>query len=448
MVINLFKPPAFRLGGWLAAWMLLAAGLASAQDALRYSLAGDAMAEAQRQQILTPQPYTFKSGDFRLLVVPSLEVDYNDNVTLVKTDAQSDFILKPLLQMTGSYPISLQNLLFFDIGLGYNEYLEHGQYSALQVNSDSQLSLDMRIKDFLINFHERFSFYEDPGAEASLAGTGQYGTFMNFAGLSTTWDLEDVSLTLGYDHLNMLASSGQFSYLNHSSELPLARAGFKFTPQLTAGVEASASFMRYDQNVLNDNQSYSAGLYADWKPDPFLDVQPRAGYTIYQFQHTSQSAQIFELTPSGVPVVVPAGETIQTSDLSAWYAGLTVTHKVSEAVSYSLSTGHEIRAGLQSDVIEDSYFRPNIKWAIIKDLDLNTSLFYEHGNQGEGNVTGNLTETYDHYGGQFMVSYPVMKKFKLSLNYRLTLRSSNLPDRDYAQDVVGIRLAYQPNPPK
>ena len=79
--------------------MLLAAGVASAQDALRYSLAGDAMAEAQRQQMLTPQPYTFKSGDFRLLAVPSLEMDYNDNVTLVKTDAQSDFILKPLVQL-------------------------------------------------------------------------------------------------------------------------------------------------------------------------------------------------------------------------------------------------------------------------------------------------------------------------------------------------------------
>ena len=51
MVINLFKPLALRLGCFLAASMLLAAGLACAQDALRYSLAGDAMAEAQRQQM-------------------------------------------------------------------------------------------------------------------------------------------------------------------------------------------------------------------------------------------------------------------------------------------------------------------------------------------------------------------------------------------------------------
>src|ERR1039458_4278145 len=218
--------------------MLLAATLAPAQDALRNSLAGDAAAAAQRQQMAS-QLYTVKAADFRLLVVPSLEMDYNDNVTLSKAGAQSDFILKPLVQFTGSYPVTQQNLLSFSAGVGYDEYLEHSQYSAFRVNSDSQLSFDMRIKDFLINFHDRFSYSQDPSAEASLAGTALYGGLMNTAGLATTWDLEDVVLTLGYDHQNFLSSSGQFSYLDRSSELPLARAGFKLRPDLTVGVEGT-----------------------------------------------------------------------------------------------------------------------------------------------------------------------------------------------------------------
>ena len=37
-----------------------------------------------------------------------------------------------------------------------------------------------------------------------------------------------------------------------------------------------------------------------------------------------------------------------------------------------------------------------------------------------------------------------MKKLMVSLNYRLTLRSSNIPDREYAQNIVGIKLSYQP----
>jgi hypothetical protein len=365
-------------------------------------------------------------------------------VTLMNTHAQSDFILRPLLQLTGSYPITQQNLLSFSAGVGYDEYLEHSQYSAFRVNSDSEVLFDVRIKDFLITFHDRFSYFQDPSAEAALAGTAIFGGLLNGAGLTTTWDLEDVVLTLGFDHQNFVSSSQQFSYLDRSSELPLARAGFKFRPDLTAGVEGSASFTAYDQEVLNNNRSYSAGLYADWKRSTYFDMQPRAGYAIYQFQHTSQSAQIFDLTPTGIPITVPVGETIQTSDLSTWYADLTVVHNVNEAVSYSLSTGHEIRLGIQSDVIEDSYFRPNITWTIAKDLDMRTSVFYEHGNQGAGSVTGNFSEIYDWYGGALALSYPLMKKLKLSLNYRLTLRSSNIPDRGYSQNIVGIKLSYQP----
>jgi hypothetical protein len=395
---------------------------------------------------MASQLYTYKAGDFRLLVVPSLEMDYNDNVALSKTGAQSDFILKPLLQLTGSYPVTRQNLLSFSAGVGYDEYLEHGQYSALRVKSDSQLSFDMYIKDFWINFHDRFSYFQDPSAEASLAGTAVYGGLMNAAGLSTTWDLEDVVLTLAYDHQNFISSSGQFSYLNRASELPLARAGFRFNSQLTAGVEGSASFTSYDQNVLNNNQSYSAGVYADWKPGSYLHVQPRAGYVIYQFHHTSQSAQLSQSAPVfylGSPTFVLPGESIQTQDLNTWYADLTVSHQISKAASYALSAGHEVRPGIESDAIEDWYVRPSITWTIVKDLALNTSLFYEHGNQGAGNVTGNLTEKYDWYGGGLTFSYPVMKKLMLSLNYRLTLRASDIPTRDYAQNIVGIKLTYQ-----
>jgi hypothetical protein len=437
------SPTDAAYGRCLTASMLLVVGVASAQDALRFSLAGDAMAEAQRQQQMS-ELYTFRAGDFRLLVVPSLELDYNDNVTLMKTEAQSDYILKPLVRLTGNYPVSQQNLLSFSAGVGYDEYLEHSQYSALRVNSDSQLLFDMRIKDFLINFHDRISFFEDPSAEAALAGTARYGGLANFAGLSTTWDLEDVVLTLGYDHQTFISSTGQFSYLNRSAELPLARAGFKFRPDLTAGVEGTADYTKYDQQVLNDNQSYSIGLYADWRLGSYIQVQPRAGYVIYQFQHTSESAQVFDLTPTGVPVVVPTGETIQTQDLNSWYAGLTASHKVSDTVNYSLSAGHEIRAGIQSDVIEDSYFRPSITWKFIKDLSVQSSLFYEHGTLGAGNVTGNLTETYDWYGGALTLSYPLMKKLLLSLNYRLTFRTANTAGGEYTQNIVGIKLAYQP----
>jgi uncharacterized protein (PEP-CTERM system associated) len=102
-----------------------------------------------------------------------------------------------------------------------------------------------------------------------------------------------------------------------------------------------------------------------------------------------------------------------------------------------------VQTGIQSDAIEDWYVRPGIRWDIIKNVNLNTSISYEHGNQGEGNVAGNLTETFDWLGASVGVSYSIIKKLSLGLNYRLTLRSSNIANDEYTQNFVGLTLTYQ-----
>jgi hypothetical protein len=428
-----------RLGGrlGLAASILLAARMSFAQESLRSSLAGDAAAEAESQQIGAVR-YTYAAGDFRLLVVPSVGIDFNDNINLSENAGESDFILRPQLGLTGAYPVTQNNLLSFSAGVGYDDYLEHSQYSTWRLTTGSWLSFDMYVKDFRLDFHDDFSAVEDPGAQAALAGTAQYGVFNNTSGLTATWDLEDVVLTFGYDHLISLATTGPFSYLDRSAELPLIRAGFRFDSRLTAGIEGSAAFTRYDQSVLNDNQNYSGGVYADWSPDESLHIQPRVGYGIYQFQHTSQSDQIYFLSP-----FIPS-TTVQTADQNSWYADLSVSHQVTKLVGYGLSAGHKTQLGIQSDLVEDTYVRPNITWMLFKDLNLNTSFFYDHGNQGAGNLSGNFPETYDWYGGGFLLSYELMKRLLVSLNYRLTLRSSDVPQRGYAQNIVGIKFSYQP----
>jgi hypothetical protein len=402
--------------------MILTTKPAPAQEAMRNSLAGDTAAEARRVQ---PESlaYTVMTGDLRLRVIPTLGMEANDNINASKDNAESDFILRPALQLGLSYPITQRNLLQFDVTFGYQEYFNHNNLSTWYVQSGSALSFDVAVQDFLINLHDRFSYVQDSAQEAAIAGTAQYGTINNTAGLLVTWDLEDVTLSLGYDHANVMSPATEFQSRDRASELLVGRAGFRLQPRITTGVEATAAFTAYDQMVLNDNRNYSVGVYADWQPGSYFRVQPRAGYTISQFQHTSQS--------------------IQTSDLNSWYVDLGVTHDISEIMSYTLSAGHELRLGIQSDAIEDWYFRPTMNWKIVKDLNLQTFFTYEHGNQGAGNVSGNLTETYDWLGCGLGLSYPLMKRLTLGMNYRLTLRSSSTPARGYAQNLVGFHLTYQ-----
>src|SRR5262249_37667332 len=149
---------------------------------------------------------------------------------------------------------------------------------------------------------EQFQYTRDSAGQPDIANTGFYGGLNNTVGLSGTWDLEDVILNLGYDHINFVASSGQFSYANSATEQVSSRAGLRVSPRLTVGAEGSIGFTAYDQQILNNNTGYNVGGYVDWRPGSYLQVKPRAGYTLYDFSQTS--------------LVIPA------ENQSTWYADL------------------------------------------------------------------------------------------------------------------------------
>jgi hypothetical protein len=386
-------------------------------------MAGQAAAESRRHQ-LSDRAYTYKAGDFRLLTTPSLGLQYNDNVRLQENDAEDDFILSPRIAISASYPLTQRNLLQLNLGFGYNYYFSHSDLSRWNLTSGSELAFDFYVGDFWFNLHDRFSYSQNAYQQPEIAGTGEYGTFENIAGFSTTWDLQDVTATVGYDHLTDLSIFDNYDYRDHASELFTARAGLKLHPTLVAGVEGTTSLTSYDQPVLNDSTGYSLGAYADWKPGHYFSLQPRLGYTIYDFDQTS--------------VVLPA------EDQDAWYVDLTLRHAPTEVVSYSISAGHELRLGIQSDMIDAYYVRPAATWSIFKDVTLNTNLFYEHGSQEGGGLGSLAGEDYDWFGGSIGFGYMPAKRLRLGLNYRATFRSSNLPNRDYTQNVVGLEVTYLP----
>ena len=407
-------------GLFLFAGLALSPGAISAhgQDALRNSMAGDAAIALRRAQS-EAQPYTFKSGDFRLLATPSLGLEYNDNISVSSSNAQDDFILQPFLDLTATYPITRSNLLRVNLGVGYDQYFSHSSYSSLRLASGSELSFDVYVKDIWLNFHDRFGYVRDPGLEAAVANAVQYGGLDNTVGLTTTWDLRDVVLTLGYDHQNYLASSSKYEYLDRSSELLLARVGLQVNPTLTAGVEGTGSFTSYDQPILNDNSGYSAGVYADWRPGSYFRVQPRAGYASYFFDQTSR--------------------VLRAVDQDSWYADLTVTHSLSDAISYSLSAGHALRLGIQADSVEDTYVRPSLTWEFVKGWSVNPFVSFEHGNQGSGQ---RVEEIYDWFAGGITLNHYITRKLSAALSYRYIVRSSDQPNQDYSLNLVGLRLVY------
>ena len=369
-----------------------------------------------------PLPYNFKLGDFKTRLRPSLSLSYNDNINTSRYQPQTDFIITPMLQGEASYPLSRRNLLSLEAGLGYQEYLDHPELSTWQVTSGSQLSLDAWVKDVQFNVHERVSYMKDSALQGAVANTAGFGTLNNAAGLSAIWDLEDVLLSAGYDHLNVISGSGEFNAVDHATEQVFTRAGFQVHPKVITGVEASAAFTRYDRNVLNDNNRRRAGAYADFLPGRHFRFQPRFGYSFYQFQQTSRS--------------------VQTSDQGSWYAALSLSHQPSDTLTYSITTGHELSLGIQSDLLEIWYVRPNIALSLTPNLRVNLLSTYEHGKQGAGNISGNLQESYDLVAAGPGFSYALMKRLSVGASYRITLRGSQQSTRSYVQNLAMLTLTY------
>lgn len=374
---------------------------------------------AKQEQAL---PYTFKSGDFKLLVTPSLGLEWNDNINLSRDAALSDYIVSPMLQLDGSYPFTSRNLMQFSVGIGYDKYIEHDAYSGIRLTSGSGVSFDFYVKDFWINLHQHFQYTQDTAGQPDVANTGFFGGFNNAVGITGNWDLEDVLLTLGYDHINFVSSSRSFDYTDSATDLVSTRAGFHFGPRLTAGAEGSVGFTRYSQPVLNNSTAYNGGLFADWR-DSYLEVKARAGYTLYDFTQTS--------------VLIPA------MNEDTWYADLELSHALTDSLSYSLGAGHELRLGIQADVVEDWYVRPRVNWAFIKNWTLGASFSYENGKLGNSDLLGVTAEHYEWNGFTFGLSRSVTSKLSVELHYRLTVRSSDFAAREYTQNAVGIGVSYQ-----
>jgi hypothetical protein len=402
---------------------------ASAQEALQNSIAGE-KAEAARNEAMQPQQaenYTFKKGDFQMLVLPSLGFDWNDNVNLSQTNVWQDYIIKPAVGITASYPFTQRNLLYLNFTIGYDRYLEHPQLSTFDLNSASKtgLSFDIGIKDVTTSLHDWISYSQDASQNATVANTPSYGTFENTAGLSSTWDLNQVTLSAGYDHENVIATSSQFDDVNHASEMLFARAALQVHPKVTTGLETSANFTAYEQRALNNNDAYSVGPYVEFIPDDFFTLTVRGGYSINQFQNTSTN--------------------IQTASQDSWYGGINISHQPTDFISYSLAVGREVQSSAQSDLVEDWYVRPNITWKIIRGLDFVTSVSYEHGNQGVGSVgslPGSPNGKFDWYNFGLSLQHPLTSRLTMGLNYRLTMRASGTPNDGYTQNMVGLLITY------
>lgn len=422
-----------------------------AQDAIRPSLAGEETAEARRQQI-DKIPYNLQLGPMKLRFSATLGFEYNDNVNLsedasalipspfgpvlVKTEKQSDFIIHPQIGINAIWPITELNTFRLDLGLGYAFYLDHSGYdtNTVLVSPGSQLAFDIFVGDFRINFHDRFSVQQDPVAEITLSNVADYGRFENTVGVSVLWDLNAAVATIGYDHYNYISTTSVFDYLNRNAEIVTGSIAFTPNATMSVGIEGAFVDTYYDEHVLNDAISYSAGLFLETQLSNYVRLRIAGGYQNINFDDNGLVGDMH--------------------DLSDFYANISLSHRVNAVLTQGISAGHETELGINSNYTTLNYVRYTANWNILYHTLLSTEFFYEQADDSGG--VGPLfvaapgvflfnpfvAEHIHRFGGALTVAYQLTPHVTLGLRYQYTNKDSDLPLRDYQQNRVSVDGTY------
>ena len=361
------------------------------------------------------------------------EVDYDDNIYLVQTNAEADVLLHTGLTAGFDWQATALTDLSLNTEIGYLHYLRHSEMDSLEVAPNSALAWNIYFDDGYVSFFDQFTYSQSVISEAALSGIASLPRFDNNVGTRITWSPGKWLWQAGYSHDIYYSDSSQFNYLNRASEYVFARGARRFAENTEVGVEASASLTTYEVTSQGRNSSVSIGPFLEWQLTPATHITLRGGPTFYKFDGP--------------------GQTAQTGTVGSYYLNLDLGQQLTDSLSHHASVARNVSLGINqgSGYLEEFTAGYAVSWSVTQRIGLTISASYEHGNQTLQNlvtvfpgfnVLVNQTEIYDRYGFAPSVSWRATDHLSASLSYNHYLRDSTLADRGYSQNSVGLRLTY------
>src|SRR4030095_9978513 len=215
--------------------------------------------------------------------------------------------------------------------------------------------------------------------QGALSGVGVFPEFENVVGLRSVWNFDKWVYQAGYSHLNVfiLQDSGpgtaDFNYLERAEELFFGRAGYKFDQPVEAGIEATGALANYVEDIQRDYWDVSAGPYLTWTAADALRISLRGGITYTVFS--------------------PTNGLLEEDDLTSYYAGVDIDHRLTDHIRYRFSATHDIPPGiaLRTDYIESSRLELDVEWRMTGALTWASQIF------GEVSEEVGVLETEQYY---------------------------------------------------
>ena len=389
------------------------------QEAVRTSLGGGG-GGGGRERGLADQKANMRLGPVSLRFGSQFSMEANDNVKLEKHNEECDLILRPQLNVVGVWRITERNSLTFSTGVGYQYYVFDTETGSFYLTPGSEISFDLYVKDFIINVHNRFSYTPDVSGDAQVSGVGSRETLDNTTGVTVTWDLNDMVLMLGYDHVIHRVEESDSSNEDRTQDLFSLSGGFRLRPTTMVGVQVSGGFTDNDGEQNPDNSHVAGGVFYSAQLSERFRLRATVGYVTY----------FFDDPPSGSGIDID-------STVSAVYADLSVQHRVSESYSHALMAGRKLQAGFYNDTTDTIFANYSASWRLFRKTSFRYTLSFEHYED-----TQDDSDSGQRYGFGCGFYRPLTEKLSASVDYNFYLKNADDSAEDYTQNRLVLALGY------
>jgi hypothetical protein len=408
----------------------------STPTALRKTKAPTAEEEGDR--------YNMAVGPVRMSVAVGGGIEWNDNVFLSNDDRESDFILRPLVNVDFMWPFSEYNSLSFSVGASWAKYLDHSELDSggLLISPNSNLTLTMQAGPFTITLRDRFSYQEEPYSIATLSNVPKYERYENQAGIEIDWPInEKTFLTFGYDHYNLWSANDEFSDQDQVIDTIYVRPSYQLTPATRIGLFASYSFINFDSDTRADSGGIMIGPFIDMQLSDYVTLYIEAGYQSLSFDGTSIYDGDFEagLNPNFEDLSDEQQKQFEDSDDSnSFYVKAQLTHTPNDIFEHGVTFTKTSELGFGSNFYDLYHLEYGATYRGIKDTEISPFLFAEYYE-----TSGNFSEEAWRYGAAIAFRHHFTNSFTVGLDYRFLLKESNIEDGDYYQNVVFLSAYYR-----
>jgi hypothetical protein len=363
--------------------------------------------------------YNLKWGQATGRFHGSIQTEFNDNINLSR-DGLSDVIFSPQVGVGFIWPISQNNNMQLDLGLGYRWYLKHSELNAVNITPDTRWHFQFKVKDVTLMVHDAFRTTIDPVERPELSGTSgntaNFRRFNNDAGIQGTWNYNThLSFSAGYDYVIDRSLNSDFRELDRDDHTLNLGTYYESNSKLVLGITEAYTITEYLRHVQNDGTSFTVSPLATYHATDLITLDASVGYTIANFERN--------------------GTIADTSD----YAGITwqvgARHTINSRMSHNLRLSRSVTPGLGSNFSEVTAFQYGFLWKVNSWIGLNSNFSYEDLFASGGLDKAQRFLTY--IGFNFKMS----RHWNGALSYGFAWKDSEDPSRNYTQNRVTIELS-------